>query len=406
MMQFSKHLLLFFKNNLIQLKRKWLSLPLLFLFPLILMGIIFTLIVTLFIPSSENPIQLGIVDLDQSEETTMMVDFISDNSELGSVIEITSMSEKDAKNKMKQNNLSAYITFPENFTFHLYEGRAVTLPVTGNQNRIMESYLIKELADSVSRLISAAQANILTINHYTKQLDIDEEARYDLLYKHFTDFLFFTVGKDQAIDLETVTNQATSSPIDYYVLSAWFIVTLVWLFILYNFLYKDETIRIKRRMTLYNVKNIQEIIARMLVSLCLTLLLSIGLFFGINSILEFDLIAEDYIRLFTLLVLSSIIFLELLAIIETLIKSQKIRLLCQFSLTMILILMSGAIIPEIYFPLEVQEFLPYIFTNNGFSWIIEIILNERFYADYIPLLLMSLIGFFSLLGLSLWKERI
>ena len=405
-MVFIKHVVLFIKNNIVQLRRKWLSLPLVLLFPIIMIGLIVTIVITLLIPPEDEPIQLGVVDLDQSEETTVIVNMITESSDLSEFITINRMSEAEAREKIEQDQISTYITFPENFTYHLYEGKSVSLSVKGNPNQVTDSFLIKEFLDSITRLISAAQANILTINHYAKELEMDIEERHDMLFDQFVDFLLYTVGKDKIIDQNNMTNYATASPIHYYSLASWFIVIIVWLLLIYNFLHKEETVRMKARMKLYGVTELQQQLAKIIVSLITILPLAFGGLAILNPLLDFQLDLEDYLRIMMVLFIHSGLFLICLALIETIIASAKLRLLGQSFFTFLLIIASGTLIPTIYFPLSLQEFLPYVFSNEGFHWLQEVILNERFYVDYVPLLLMGLTGLFILVGCSLWKERI
>src|SRR5699024_6452666 len=101
-----------------------------------------------------------------------------------------------------------------------------------------------------------------------------------------------------------------------------------------------------------------------------------------------------------IMLLYSILILVTLAIIETVISKRKLCLLGQSVWIGVLLVLSGAFIPTLYFPLKLQAFLPYIFSGESFHWLQEIMLNGRFYADYIPLLLMNGAGFCVLIGLS------
>lgn len=404
-MFFIKHLNLFIKNNFVQLKRKWLSLPLLLFFPILMIASVLIIIVTFISPDDKAIIQIGIVDLDQSQETTVVIDLISETSTLGEYIEINRLTKEDAVRQIDNDKLSVYITFPENFTNNLYEGNPVDLPIIGNPSRPNESRLVKEIIDSVTRHISSSQANILTINHYAKVLSIDKETRSEMLFNQFKDFLLYTIGKDKVIDHEILKNHATASPIHYYGLAGWFIVIMIWLLLFYNFLYKRETVRIQHRMKLYGITHLQQTLARMIVTLIITVCCAFVFFIGIQQFLHFELHIEDYIRIAITLLLHSVIFLECLAIIETIISSQKIRLLLQSVLTFVLLAISGTIIPIIYFPLEIQSITPYLFSNQGFYWLQEIILNGRQYVDYTFLFIMNIVCLLTLIGVSLWKEH-
>lgn len=404
-MHFLKHLFLFTSNNFKQLQRKWLTLPLLLLFPIILVALIAVIAVSIVTPEEQKPIYVGLVDLDKSEETEMVLDMIDESSQLGSYIQIKKMSKNQATEQI-ENRLSAYVTFPEGFTESLYNGNQVTLNITGNPNRRTESYVVKELLDSIARHIRASQANILTINYYAKQLSIDDETRQDMLFNQFTNFLVYTVGKDKIIDEEKITNNATNSPVHYYGLSGWFTIVTIWLLAFYSFFTKDEEYRIMDRMRLYGVTQIRQVFAKILSTLIVTFICAGLTLLVFTKLMEITLFGEDYLRIAIIINLYNIAFLFGLAILEILISGQKVRLLAQSLFTFLSLLVSGAIIPTLYFPLYVQALLPYSFASESFHWLQEVILNGRLYVDYIPLTLLVVAGVPLLIGLSMWKERV
>src|SRR4051812_23906196 len=111
-----KHIQLFTKNNFMQLKRKWLPLPLLFIFPLLLIGVVAALLITIVLPEENDPIQIGLVDLDKSDETKLITGLIEESSALSSFIQLHSMTENEAKTAIENNDISSYLIFPESFT--------------------------------------------------------------------------------------------------------------------------------------------------------------------------------------------------------------------------------------------------------------------------------------------------
>src|SRR5699024_1533289 len=280
------------------------------------------------------------------------------------------------------------------------------LPLIGNPQKPTESYIINELLDSVTRHIRYSQANILTINEYMKELPIEKERRNDILFEEFKSFFFYTLGKDKIINEKEIANQATSQTKNYYGIAFWFIIITIWLFLIYQFFIQEESERMIQRMRLYGVTQLQQHIARILATLLISGVLSIMLFVIIGNLLNWELYMEDYRRIFLISILYGHLFLLLLSCLQTLFSDRRFSLLSQSIFTVGLILLSGAIIPTIYFPLSLQNYLPYVFTNEAFQWLIEIIINNRFYADYLPLVFMNAIGMLLLLGVSVWKERV
>ncbi|MUK86911.1 ABC transporter permease [Ornithinibacillus sp. L9] len=405
-MHFLKHVRLFLKTNVLQLKRKWKSLPLLLLFPIIIIGLLGAIIISLLSLTEDEPISVGLIDLDQSTETELVINLMEESSELSSFIQMYSMNEEDAVNALEQDEISTYIIFPDEFTQKLYTGQSVELTMIGNPERALESQLVREIVESVTRHINVSQANILTINHYAKELGMDTETRSDLVFDQFKEFLFFTLGKDSVLNQEEITNNVTASPLYYYSLGTWFILITVWLFIFYSFLYKDDSLKMRQRMQLYGVTELAKIVAKIMVTI--TVVSVIGTFtFGIfiQVLHNFEVLTDNYVRIAMITFLYSIIYLVLLALLELAIRTSKFRLLIQSIVTVFILLCSGAILPSIYLPTYMQGFLTYLFSNQAFQWLEELILNGRFYVDYIPLLLMSLTSVFVLIGYSLWKER-
>ncbi|WP_077327358.1 ABC transporter permease [Virgibacillus siamensis] len=399
-----KQFFLFLQHDFRKLKRKWISLPLLLLFPIFIMSLCAIIAVAVFSPDKEDPIVVGLVDLDQSKETKMVTKMIEGSSQLGNYIQIEKLTREQAAQHIK-NKLSAYITFPDGFTEDLYNGTSVTLQVTGNRNKQTESYVIKELLDSIARHIRTSQANILTVNYYAKQLSISESKRHDLLFKQFTNFLLYTVGKDKIVDETKITNDATSASLQYYILSGWIVVVTIWLLGFYSFFSGEDELLLKQRMRLYGVIFLVQLLAKMVISFVVTGILAAAMLYICTTFMNITLYGDDLIRIAIITGLYCLTFLTTLAIIETLIVSPKIRLLIQSLFTVMTLLATGAILPSLYFPFYIQSFLPYIFAYESFYWLREILLNDRLYAEYIPLLLMTSAVLFLLLGLSLWKER-
>lgn len=405
-MNFIKHTNLFIQNNLQQIKRRGFILPLILLFPVVLIGAVIILILTLFDVTDQSPIQLGVVNEDQSKETEMIIDILEETSEFGPFMQIESLDRENAQTQVEANELSAFIVLPEDFTTNLYEGYPVIMSVTGNPQQQMESNVVHELINSVMRHIETSQANILLVNEYAKKVDMDNETRSELVMNEFMRTLLSVAGKDKVISEDTVNNYSTTSPLHYFTLSSFFIIITIWLLVIYHFLYRDEANRMTDRMRLYGVTQLQQITARIIVTLGVTAVFAILAFIGMIQLIGFDLYGEDIARIALICLLYGGFYLIGLAILELLIQAPRVRLLAHSFYTIILIGLSGALIPSIYFPLYLQDILTFIPAHEALFWLQEIMLNERLYADYEQLLLYGGGGLCLLILLSVWKERV
>lgn len=397
---------LFLEQHVKKAGRKWYALPLLLLFPVLIIGLLALVAVTFLNQEDEEAIKIGLVDQDESEETEMVSDLLSDTEELGSLLEITPMSEEEAEENIKNNELVSYIVFPEGFTNDLYNGNATEISLIGNPNQPTNSYIVKELIDSVSRHIRAAQANILTMNKYAKDLPMTDGQRNQFVFGQFKDFLLYTMSRDQMVKEHEVTNQATEAPVYYFMLGGWFVVVTIWLLGFYAFFTDERTSGMKQRMRLYGVRDIQLICAKIISTFMLAGVFTAALLWLFQIIDIVELYVEDVGRIISLMSMYNFSFLACLALIETIVHAPKIKLLVQCCFTFIVLLLSGAIIPVLYYPSYIQQLLPYSFSTQAFHWVKEVVLNDRFFAEMLPLGVMMFVSLATLLAVSWLKERV
>lgn len=353
-----------------------------------------------------EPLQLGLVDLDQSTETELIISLLEESSQLSEFIQMTRLTEEEAAQKITTDELIGYIRFPKEFINKLYNGQSVDVTVVGNPKHPMESNFIKELVDSAARHISVSQANIVTINYYAKQLELDTDTRNELMQTQFNDFMLYAIGKDNVLDQQLITNNATASPKEYFALATAFFILTIWIITIYNRLVKEQSPSIETRLTLYGVTELQQIFAKILVSFTLTLLLGSLLFFGIIHVIGLAISPENYWNMITLLAIYNVTFLFVLAVIEQLIRSLKVRLLIQMLITAFILLASGSFIPTIYFPLYLQDASTRVFSSSVFHSLEDILLNGRFYVEYLPVVVSAVLCLLLVIGIAWWKERV
>ena len=383
-----------------QLKKKWYSLLLLFVLPLFFIALILLLLISFIVPPKDEPIAVAFVDQDKTTETALMSELLKRTINESEHIDFKFMTEIEADEAIKRNELSAYIVLPESFTDNLYKGKNVQLPVIGNAQRISESYLVLELIESLTRYIESAQANILTVFSYADQFYMTAEEEKKFVLDQFMSFTLFTLGKSNVLVKETIENSASTTPKQYYLLVCLFIVLTIWLLGFYTALRKEEYRAMTIRLQLLGVTSLQKTVARVVVSLVCSLIFALPFFYGFMYYVPQEFFMVDYMRVLGFVSLYAVIVLMGLAIIDILIKSMKVTLLLQLLFIFIVIVLSGSIVPTIYFPFMLQPLLPWVFSNEAFSWLVDIILEERNYADYTLLAKMFAIECFILWGLA------
>lgn len=384
-----RNILFFTNENLKQLKKKRATLLLLFLFPVFLIGLLVGLAAGLLIPAENSPIRVALIDEDQTKESKLISSLLTEMASGKNYIEIFPASREEAEQLISKNEISTFFSLPKNFTADLYEGESVTIPMVGNPSRPIDSFIAKQLVDSLARYIAAAQANILVINDYAKETPMPREERMEMMFEQFVDFTLFTLGKDKLLDEEVLKNSATSSPMNYFMLSGWFIVFSVWLLSFYIALVDVESKSMATRMKLFGVSVGQRVAGRLIVSLFVSSLLAGFTFFILINLLQIEFYAVDMMRFGLFGLLYAFILLSGIALIGIWIPGKKIVLFLQCIFVFSAVLVSGALIPTLYFPQSFQNLLSYLFSPIALRWMMDLVLEGRNYANYTALVIYS-----------------
>ena len=121
---------------------------------------------------------------------------------------------------------------------------------------------------------------------------------------------------------------------------------------------------------------------------------------------KFPIYFDDIIHILQIFLLYSIGYIFTLILIETFFSDGRIRMLMHSIITLSLIILSGAFIPTLYFPLYIQDILTYIPSYQALFWWQEILLNEKFYVEYWPLMIYTMISFLLFVTIATIKERV
>lgn len=403
-MRIMKHIFVFIANDISRLKRKWLTLPLILVSPVIFIGLIIWMLSLLLSFDEADKMSVGIVNLDDSDETAMIVSALAGSAELADGLEITEVSESDAKQMIENNTLVSYIIFPGKFTEKMMQGESSELIVVGNPDMQLESYVISSVIDTVVRHIRNSQANILTINHYAREFGMNDEARQDLIFEAFVS-QFIQVFSSDTLMNEHQKTQNISAGNMYFIVNGLFIIMTVWVYILYIALMRDAGSNLEERMRVFGVTYLAQGLAKVL-SIGTIITIASALFtYGVLMLGGIDLEIENLLRLLILIAAHIFTTVMIMIIIDWIFPSFKISMVLELIVLFGIILFAGSIIPKIYFPLYMDTVFDYTYSYQALSWMEEIVLNGRFTMEIDIIIVTLSAAAILLLILSVLKER-
>lgn len=403
-MRIMKHIFVFIANDISRLKRKWLTLPLILISPVIFIGLIIWMLSSLLSFDEAAKMSVGLVNLDDSDETAVIVSALAGSAEAADGLEIIEVSESEAKLTIENDTLVSYIIFPGKFTEKMMKGESSELIVVGNPDMQLESYVISSVIDTVVRHIRNSQANILTINHYAREFGMTDEARQNLIFEEFVSQFIQVLSSDTLMD-EHQKAQNISAGNMYFIVNGLFIIMTVWVYMLYIDLMRDISSNLEDRMKVFGVTHLAQGLARVLSTGIIVTVASALFTYGVLTFGGIDLETENLLRLLILIALHIFITAMIMIIIDWLLPSFKISMVVQLAVLLMIILFAGSIIPRIYFPIYLDTFFDYMYSYQSLSWIEEIILNGRFTMEIDIMIATFGIAAVLLLVLSVLKER-
>lgn len=399
-----RHIFIFIANDISRLRRKWLTLPLIFISPIIFIILLLWMLSSLISFDDGETMPIGLVNLDESDETSMIVSALANSGELADGLEIQEITQDTAEEMIAEDELVSYIIFPEQFFTKMMRGKSSELEVAGNPDRQLESYVVSGVIDTVVRHIQNSQADILTINHYAKEFGMPEEDRQALIFKEFTN-QFIQVLSSHTLMNEYQTSQNISTGYVYFVVNGMFIIITLWIYIIYTALVRDVNDKLADRMKLMGATHLIQGFSKVLVTGTIITAISSILIFIMMEVGVFNIVFENILRVIALLTLHIFITTVVLLIIDWVIPSFKASMVIQLVTLLLILLFSGSIIPRIYFPIYLDPLFNYIYSYQALNWTEEIILNTRFTLQ-IDILMITLAVFTLMLIVIGWlKER-
>lgn len=399
-----EHIFVFIANDISRLKRQWLTLPLILISPIIFLSLLIWMLGSFLSFDESDKISVGLVKLDNSDETAMIVSALADSAEVSDGLEITEVSKTDAERMVENNELVSYIIFPGKFTEKMMQGESSELIVVGNPDMRLESYVISSVIDTVVRHIRNSQASILTINHYAREFGMTDEGREELIYQQFISQFIQVLSSDTLMD-EHKTAQNISAGNIYYIVNGLFILVTVWVYMLYIVLRRDVSINLEERMKVFGVTYFALGSAKVLTIGTIVTIAGAAISYGAVILGSIEIEPENMLRLLILFACHIFITVIIMIIIDWLMPSFKAGMIIQLAALLLIILFAGSIIPRIYFPLYFDTVFEYMYSYQGLFWMEEIILSSRFTMEIDIMIVTLSICTLLFLVLSVLKER-
>lgn len=313
----------------------------------------------------DDTFSIGLVDLDQSKETRLILKAIGDGQSMGRDIKLKHFDEQTAREQLIANQLDGYFVFEEGMTRAFYKQGQLPISVYTYDKESVESIIIYQLTDSVySRLM-------LSMGGAKAYKALYPETTNDDMLAMMTDMLFTGLDRNGSFDEAPIK---LFDSYQYYTLSVYFIGIYLFALSLFSILKMNQDHALKERLAMFHFSYEKLTLVRGIISLIYTALVaSIALFFIIR-IMQTDF--ENYNTWPLVLNVTSYVLMIILCLVIIELMPKYLHLLLKCILTLLIIIFSGATIPSIYFKDVLEGLLFKQPFSHTFNHLAELVLNN------------------------------
>lgn len=202
------------KNDIKLYFNDWKAIVLLITMP-VLFIVLFTVTLAPLITKTSfvEPFDIVIVDNENTTQTRMLARQLEDIKVFKNIIRA---DEEQAKLMLKEDKISAAIIIPSGFTNSVANAENKPVQVFSSSDKPLEAFIVRNLMQSVSKLVAAGQSAINTIYYFNEKAGIKGQ-ELEFQYKQsIMRFLLDTMARNEIFtDLDLLPSM-TLTPAEYY----------------------------------------------------------------------------------------------------------------------------------------------------------------------------------------------
>ncbi|HOL91205.1 MAG TPA: ABC transporter permease [Clostridiales bacterium] len=202
------------KNDIRLFLRDWKACVLLLIAPLFFISF-FTYALSPYLEESSfiEPFPIAVVDKEDTTQTRMLINQVE---EIGIFSEVIRMDEEEALRSLADKEVGGVIIIPEDFTNSVSMGENKPVTVVGNGAMPLQAYVVKNIVQSASNLVTAAQGAINTIWHYDTEAGLSDSGRDERFNEAVMDYMLAALARTSIFVSEDAVSEYSVTPAEYF----------------------------------------------------------------------------------------------------------------------------------------------------------------------------------------------
>ena len=310
--------------------------------------------------------QVAVINEDPTVETRMVIKQLTDSPHLNGIMSTMEVNQQKGYELLRNNKVAAVIYIPKGFSRDVARGINTPVEVTGNNQRPLQSQLVRHVMESAADFTSAAQAGINTIDYFMEEAEFSESSQKKQFKRDILSFSLHVLGRGEIFEEKKQNNLFQESLLDYYVISLYVLLIMIWSFLGLLLLKNNGNEAIENRLLGMGFSYFQSTLSRMLAAFIMVSFSSILI--ALTYLLWKGIATPAEIVLWICgTLVAAFVFITFFVWVEAVVWNERFY---QFA-GMILILLGAVIgehfIPAVYFPDWLQSLN--LFSLNG--WVLK-----------------------------------
>lgn len=216
-----------------------------------------------------EPFSIALVDKEDTAEARILVRQLE---EIEIFKEVVKVPEAEAMKLIAENKIASIIIIPEGFVGSVAVGENKPVTVIGNRAMPLQSFVVKNLIQSASNLVSAGQSAINTIYYYSEEAGLEGEELDKVFYESTMKIFMEALARKEIFSQMEASPGFDLTPVEY------FTAALIVVFLMFTgmpamkMLVTEKSYGLTRRLRTSTVGMWQVVLSKFIVSLVLSII--------------------------------------------------------------------------------------------------------------------------------------
>ncbi|MCR5431198.1 MAG: ABC transporter permease [Lachnospiraceae bacterium] len=312
-------------------------------------------------------INVGVVDLEQSNRSEMVKTYFTRNEDFNSFINVTEGTEEEIEEIFGRGELDFYFVIPENFTDEMIRMKNTPLTAVVNSEDKAKAAIYGALLESYSEYITSVEVNVESLTFAMREAGYDSSLIRDTNNSISWDLVFTALGKDAFFNRVPYDRMESLSLTDHYIYSVLVLLVLYAGMLTGYAVLLERKSGVRARLVTCGISPARQIVSKVIVygTLMTAVFLIVTYMMNIFGKLVFSFGAGLYL---TFMIYGSCIGFSIIAL---LIRSRNGY--CFFSNMAILLMtvLGGGIVPVMYLPNALSSFAKFMPAYRFVTFILQ-----------------------------------